>query len=97
MKPSEAISTHRIKILEIIARHDGTNPRIVGGAVRDEDAEDGDLYILIEPIAGKTTLLSLVKMEQEIADLLGLRVDVQTPLSLPSRIRAQIIRGSVPL
>ena len=97
MKPSEAFRLHREAIRRIVERNNAANPRIFGSVMRGEDTEDSDLDILVDPISGKTTLISLVKIKRELEDLLGVTTDVLTPMSLPDRLRQAVIDQAVPV
>ena len=97
MKPSEALQQHRAAIRQIVARHDATNPRIFGSVLHGNDSEDSDLDLLVDPVAGRTTLVSLVRIKREIETLLGVRADVLTPMALHERYRSSVLSEAVPL
>lgn len=96
-KPSVALESNRDQIRRIVALNDACNPRIFGSTSRGEDHDGSDLDILVDPIHGKTTLMSLVNIELELSALLGVKVDVQTPLSLSERFRKKVIDESIPV
>lgn len=97
MRPSEALNIHRKEIRSIVEKNGACNPRIFGSTIRGEDTELSDLDILVDPIQGKTTLISIVSIEMEVASLLGVRVDVQTPLALSERFRGEVLHEAVPV
>jgi len=97
MKLSDALEKNRNEIRRIVEFNDARNPRIFGSTVRGEDNEDSDLDILVDPIHGKTTLMSLVSIEIELSSLLGVKVDVQTPLALSERFRNEVLNEAIPV
>jgi uncharacterized protein len=92
MKPSEALRLHREDIRRVVAQNDACNPRIFGSVLHGDDTEDSDLDLLVDPIDGKTSLLSLVRIKREIEALLGVKADVLTPLSLNERFRREVLQ-----
>jgi predicted nucleotidyltransferase len=78
MRPSEALERHRDQVREIIARYPVGNPGIFGSAARGEDTEESDLDILVDR-RGRLTLIDLARLEMELENLLGVKVDVRTP------------------
>jgi uncharacterized protein len=96
MKPSEALRIHRAGLRAIIARYAVLRPRVFGSTIFDDDTEDSDLDLLIDPTP-QTTLMTLAAIQQEAQALLGVRVDVLTPKSLPQTIRERVLREAIPL
>ena len=96
MKPSEALKKHRVQLREIVARNGALRPRVFGSAIRGDDTDASDLGLLVEPTA-TTTLMTLAAIQIEAEHLLGVRVDVLTPRSLPMRYRAAVLREAQPV
>lgn len=92
MKPSEALKLHRDVIRSIVLKNDALNPRIFGSTARGDDGERSDLDILVDPIPLVTSILSLIDIEEQVSLLTGVRVDVQTPMSLPERFRSTVLQ-----
>ncbi|MEO6624970.1 MAG: nucleotidyltransferase domain-containing protein [Burkholderiaceae bacterium] len=97
MKPSQALQLHRDAIRHVVERNDACNPRVFGSVVHGDDIDGSDIDILVDPIDGRTSLVSLVRIKRELEQLLGVRTDIQTPLSLHERFRGAILREAVPL
>lgn len=95
MKPSIALELHREEIRRVVERHHARNPRVFGSAIRGEDADGSDLDLLVDPIDGKTTLASLVRIKNEIQTLLGVDIDIHTPMSLPEKFRNRVLKEAV--
>lgn len=96
MRPSEALSLHRIRIREIALSHRVSGVRVFGSALRGDDVSGSDLDLLVEPTA-QTTLLDIGAIRYELKNLLGLDVDVLTPNGLPPGFREQVMREAVPV
>ncbi|MDD2750437.1 MAG: nucleotidyltransferase family protein [Acidithiobacillus sp.] len=77
MRPSEILRRHREDVLQIIAAHHATNPRVFGSVARGEDIEGSDIDILVDRQPG-LTLLEQAYMTEELQDLLKVHVDVIT-------------------
>ncbi len=95
MRPSIALQTHRAAIRRVVHSNDACNPRVFGSVLYGEDTDDSDLDILVDPIDGRTTLVSLVRIKREIEQILGVRADIQTPMSLHERFRAGVLRDAI--
>lgn len=96
MKPSEALQSHREDIRHIVAEHRACNPRIFGSVLRGSDAEGSDLDILVDGTP-ETSLLDLARIERQLSALLGVPVDVRTPLDLPKTFRDQVVTEASPI
>lgn len=97
MKPSEALALHRTRIRRIVEESGARNPRVFGSVVRGEDTEESDLDLLVDPIEGTTTLMSLARIGLEIESLTGVRTDVATPMALRERYRDAVLAEAVPV
>ena len=75
--------------------NDATNPRVFGSAIHGDDAEGSDLDILVDAVDGRTTLVSLGRIQDAVQVLTGVKVDVLTPLSLPARFRDHVLKEAV--
>ena len=67
-----------------------------GSALHGDDVLGSDLDLLVEPTA-QTTMMDIGAIRFELKKLLGLEVDVLTPNGLPTKIREQVLRESVPV
>lgn len=96
MRPSEALRAHREALRDIVARNGALRPRVFGSALHGDDTEDSDLDLLVEPTS-RTTLMTLAAIQLEAERLLGVRVDVLTPRSLPQHYRDRVLDEAVPV
>ena len=96
MKPSEAMQTNRDAIRQVVAAHHASNARVFGSAAVGEDTEHSDLDLLIDP-SPNTTLLDIGAIRHDLSALLGVPVDVVTPMALPDTFREDVLAAAVPV
>ena len=76
--------------------HRACNTRVFGSVVRRQDTEDSDLDILIDTTL-ETTLMDVAAIQVSLEALLGVSVDVLTPMALPEKIRRAVISEAIPV
>ena len=86
VKPSDALEIHRYAIRQVVEANRATNARVFGSALHGLDSEDSDLDVLIDP-TDSTTLFDIGAIRGQLSDLMGIRVDVLTPMALPDSFR----------
>jgi uncharacterized protein len=96
MRPSQLLDLNRSAVKTTALKYCVTNLRVFGSVAQGTDLEGSDLDILVDALPG-TTLFDLGGLQEELGELLGLRVDVQTPLDLPERFRASVLMSAKPL
>lgn len=96
MKPSEALATHREAIRRVVASHRARNARVFGSVLHGQDTEGSDLDLLIDPTP-ETTLMDVGAIRHELAQLLGVPVDVLTPKALPEHFRHTVLAEAAPV
>jgi uncharacterized protein len=96
MKPSQALEAKRHAVRSMVGRYSAANPRIFGSTCAGTDQDGSDLDILVDALPG-ATLFDLGGLQEELQDLLGVRVDLLTPGDLPTKFRAQVIAQSQPV
>ena len=96
MKPSLALAKHRDAIRQIVLSHRAFNPRVFGSVARGDDSDGSDLDLLVEPFPD-TSLLDVACIQVELEALLGLSVDVVTPLFLSKSFRDQVVLEALPV
>ena len=90
MRPSEALQHHREDIRRIVRENRSANPRIFGSVLHGDDSDGSDLDLLIDPTR-KTSLMDVARIQSSIQNLLGIPVDVVTPLDLPVKFRDRVL------
>lgn len=96
MKPSDALTQNRAALRALVLKHRALNPRVFGSVLSGRDTDNSDLDILVEPTAD-TSLMDIAAIQVEAENLLGVRVDVLTPKSLPNRFRERVLREAQPV
>jgi uncharacterized protein len=90
------LAQRRDEILRVAARHGAGNVRVFGSRARGESRPDSDLDVLIT--AGERTgLLQIIAIQQDLEDLLNLRVHVVTDDAISPYIRDRVLREAVAL
>jgi predicted nucleotidyltransferase len=69
---------------------------VFGSVAHGDDQEGSDLDILIDPTSN-TSLMDVAKIQVELEKLLGVAVDVLTPMALPDKFREIVLAEAVPV
>jgi hypothetical protein len=96
MRPSEALAAHRKQLLEIAAARGARNVRVFGSAAKGLDSEASDLDLLVDFAPG-TSLLRIVGLQFDIADALGVAVDLCTERELHPALKDRILADARPV
>ncbi len=96
MRPSEILRAHREMVLQIIAAHHATNPRVIGSVARGEDTADSDIDLLVDRQQGMT-LLEQAYMTEKLEELLQVRVDIITSGAPSERFLAKALLDAKPI
>jgi predicted nucleotidyltransferase len=79
------------KIAEFCRRHHIRKLAFFGSALRDDFGDDSDLDVLVEFEEGHVPGLAFFAMEEELSELLGRKVDLNTPGFLSPYFREDVI------
>lgn len=87
---------HRAEILAVAHRHGAFDVRVFGSVARGDadEASDVDLLVTFET---DRSLLDQVGLQQDLADLLGVKVDVVSRGGLSPYIRDAVLREAIPV
>jgi predicted nucleotidyltransferase len=96
VRPSEALQSKRQEVRELVGRFRTANPRVFGSVLHGVDSETSDLDILVDTLPG-TTLFDLGGLQEELPDLLGVRVDVRTQFELSKSFRDKVVAEAQPV
>ncbi len=96
MTLAELLGDKRQDILRLAAQYGARNVRIFGSLARGEARPDSDVDILIT-LDLERSLLDLIALQQDLADLLMCKVDVVTEASISPYIRPRVLRDAVAL
>lgn len=78
------------QIKELLKRNFVSKLGIFGSVARNEDTEDSDIDLLVE-FSKTQGLLAVIKLERELKNILGKRVDLVTEKSLSPYLRKSIL------
>jgi uncharacterized protein len=92
----ESLRAFRHKILELAAHHGARNVRVFGSMARADTHTNSDLDLLIDVEPGRT-LLDVIALEQDLEQLLGMRVEVLTEGGLSPYLRQRILAEAAAL
>ena len=81
-------------IKNTLKKYDPSLVGIFGSYARNEQTSSSDIDILID-IKGKINLLELIGIEQELSELLGVKVDLVTERSLNDQLKMIIQRDLI--
>ena len=96
MHPSIALEQHRDVVYRAAGRFRAANPRTFGLTLHGDDGEDSDLDLLVDALPG-ATLFDLGGLQDELEQLLGVRVDLVTPRDLPIKFRDLVLAKAKPV
>jgi uncharacterized protein len=84
------------RVITIVRRHGGRNPRVFGSFARGEGRADSDLDLLVDLEPGRD-LFDVIALKQELEDTLGRPVDVLTEPALSPYLRDRILAEATAL
>lgn len=90
MIPSQLLKAKHKEILAISRQFAVENMRVFGSVSKGLDTDKSDLDILVDTTP-KTTMFDLCGLQMELEELLGIKVEVLTPRSLPEKFRQQVL------
>lgn len=78
------------QIKELLKRNFVSKLGVFGSVARNEDTEDSDIDLFVE-FSKSQGLLAVIKLERELKNILGKRVDLVTEKSLSPYLRKSIL------
>ena len=96
MRPSMPSNNTVTPFTAAAGRFRAANPRIFGSALYGDDGEDSDLDLLVDALPG-ATLFDLGGLQDELEQLLGVRVDLVTPRDLPVKFCDSVLAEAKPV
>lgn len=80
----------------VVARYDVTEPRLIGSVARGSATPNSDLDVLVRP--GRAfSLVALQRLQDELAAVVGRRVDVVPEDSVPREVLTRMQRDAIAL
>jgi predicted nucleotidyltransferase len=96
MTARDLIAARKDDILQLAKRHGARRIRIFGSAARQEDTASSDIDFLVDLEPGRS-LLDQIALQQDLAELLGRRVDVVVEGGVSPYLQDQILAEALPL
>ena len=87
---------HRRAVAALAERRGVRNVRVFGSVARGEDRDGSDIDLLVDVDDG-VGLVAIAGLARELADLLGVPVDVVPADSLKRAVRADVLAEALPL
>jgi predicted nucleotidyltransferase len=87
---------HRRALIEIAARRGAHNVRVFGSVARGEDIATSDIDLLVDLDDG-VGIVSLAGLNRELAELLGVDVDVVPATTLKPAMRDEVLSEAIAL
>jgi hypothetical protein len=85
------IYVNRNKITDFCQRNHIRRLALFGSVLRDDFGPNSDVDVLVEFEPGHTPGLSFFRMEEELSQMLGRKVDLNTPQSLSRYFRQSVL------
>ena len=85
------IPIDRKKIADFCRKHHIRRLALFGSVLRDDFRPDSDVDVLVEFEPGCVPGLAFFAMEQELSEILGRRVDLNTPQFVSPYIRERVL------
>jgi len=83
------------KLAEFCRKNHIKKLSVFGSAIRGQLGPDSDVDLLVEFEEGRTPgLFSIIRMEMELTEMLGRKVDLRTPEDLSQYFRDEVIRNA---
>jgi predicted nucleotidyltransferase len=93
MRRDEAITRLR-ELKPLLDRHGVKRLRVFGSVARDEAEDRSDIDLIVDLVDGKD-LLDFIGIKLDLAEALGVNVDLATPNSLHPYLRARILAEAI--
>ena len=91
-KSKAQITFPKEKIAEFCHKHHIKKLAIFGSVLRSDFRDDSDIDVLVEFEPGKVPGLEFFSMQDELSEILGRKVDLNTPQCLSRYFRAKVLQ-----
>jgi predicted nucleotidyltransferase len=92
----DLLSKNREAVLALAAKHGALRPRVFGSVAKGQSGPESDVDLLVKMEDGRS-LLDLSALAQDLADLLGVKVDVVSEDGLYWLLKRRILKEAKPL
>ena len=92
---SARIQIDRERVADFCRRHQVRRLALFGSVLRDDFRPDSDVDVLVEfSPESRAGLFELARMEAELAELVGRKVDLRTPAELSRYFRDEVLASA---
>jgi predicted nucleotidyltransferase len=95
--PAASIAIDLGRIADFCRRHHIARLSLFGSAIRDDFTAESDVDVLAEFEPGRKPGLEFFAMGDELSQILGRRVDLNTPEFLSRYFRGEVLAGARPI
>ena len=88
----QAIDVPLERISQFCRRHHIRRLSLFGSVLREDFTAQSDVDVLVEFQSGHTPGLTFFRMQEELSELLGRKVDLNTPGFLSRHFREEVLR-----
>ena len=92
----ESLKTYRDEIIAISQSCHAPNIRVFGSVARGEATDSSDVDFLVD-VAPEQSVLDLIRLIQDLSDLLGCKVDVAQSTALNPLMRDEVLKDAISL
>lgn len=92
----QKLTQNRRAILDLAGAHGIRNVRVFGSVARGTDSPASDVDLLVDLPAGMS-LFTLARLERDLAEVIGTKVDVVPANTLRGHLAGHVIAEAVPL
>jgi predicted nucleotidyltransferase len=83
------------KLVDFCTKNHIKRLSVFGSSIRDELQPDSDIDLLVEFKQGHTPgLFTIIRMEMELSEMLGRKVDLRTPEDLSRYFRDEVVQNA---
>ena len=90
------VAARREQLRQVLERHGVRNARIFGSVARGDDHQGSDLDILVD-FAPRTSLFTILRIQDELEAILGVPVDLVPDSGLKHRVRVRVQQDLIAL
>lgn len=91
---ASALNINRDDIARFCYKHHMQRLALFGSVLRDDFGADSDVDVLVEFEPGMTPGFAFFDMEDELSEMLGRKVDLNTPGFLSKYFREEVMAGA---
>jgi predicted nucleotidyltransferase len=92
---ADRITLNREKVADFCRRHHIARLSLFGSVLRDDFTPESDVDVLVEFAPGKTPGWAFFGMQDELSEIIGRKVDFNTPGFLSQYFRDEVLREAL--